>query len=368
MYHKINFYPIGNADTTLIELSNDQKILIDYANMRCADDVNDKRIDLPTELNKSITNDYAVVCFTHLDRDHYCGFSEYFYLNYAAAYQSKERKKIKELWVPANILIETSIDDEAKILRSEARHRLINKSGIRVFSKPKKFKDWCDSQDDICFDDIKHLVVDAGTLTPGFSKAVNGVEFFVHSPFYSNSQEIDRNNEAIVMQATFNDYCETKAILGSDLNHAAWEDIVKITRHFGRDIRLEWHIFHVSHHSSYLALSEEKGNSKTEPTEYVKWLFETQGKARPWIISPSWSIPTEETTQPPHKQAAAYYKEVATNKQGEYKVTMDHPSKDNPKPITFLIDSLDCTKLFIKDAAAATFVYERKAERAGNGK
>jgi len=37
MQHKINFYPIGNADTTLIELDNNQKILFDYANMRSDD-------------------------------------------------------------------------------------------------------------------------------------------------------------------------------------------------------------------------------------------------------------------------------------------------------------------------------------------
>src|SRR5689334_11178605 len=102
MEHKITFYNIGNADTTLIELSNNQRILFDYANIRNADDEGDKRVDLPEELNKVVPGDYDVVCFTHLDYDHICRASEYFYFEHATSYQSETRKKIKELWVPAN--------------------------------------------------------------------------------------------------------------------------------------------------------------------------------------------------------------------------------------------------------------------------
>jgi hypothetical protein len=368
MEHKILFYPIGNADTTLVSLYNGKKVLIDYANMRCVDDPEDKRIDLPKELNKEVSGDYDIVCFTHLDNDHTCGFSEYFYLQHATKYQSKERKIIKELWVPAAILIETGLTDEARVLRAEARYRLKNKSGIRVFSKHQKLKEWCDQQEDICYDDIKHLIVGAGALAPGFNKNNDGVEFFVHSPFASESQKIDRNNEAIVMQATFDDACGTQVVLGSDLNSQAWADIVRITKHFGNDTRLAWDIFHLSHHCSYTALNDEKGASETTPNNEVKWLFETMGKKRSRIISPSWSVSTEDTIQPPHKQAAAYYKRVANEKMGEFKVTMDHPTKSRPEPIIFIIDKVSCTRLLIKATAAATFSYDHKPSRAGYGK
>lgn len=130
--HNLTFFPIGNADTTLIKLSNGQNVLIDYAHMRC-DDKEDKRIDLPTAMDKQVISDFDVVCFTHADEDHICRFSEYFYLDHAAAYQGDDRKKIKELWVPANVLVETNVDGDARILRQEARYRLKNKYGIRVF-------------------------------------------------------------------------------------------------------------------------------------------------------------------------------------------------------------------------------------------
>lgn len=369
MEQKITFYPIGNADTTLIELSNDQKVLVDYADMRCKDDPNDKRIDLPAELNKVVKKDYDVVCFTHCDNDHICGFSDFFYLQHATVYQSTERKKIKELWVPASILTETNLTGEARILRSEARYRLKNKSDILVFSRPKKLKEWCDQQEDICYDDIRHLIVDAGQLVPGFTLTGSGIEFFVHSPFVSDTENVDRNCEAIVMQATFNDSCKTKVILGSDINHEVWSDIVKVTRHFKNDERLAWDIFHISHHSSYTSLGPEKGVNETVPNDNVKWLFETMGNGRSRIVSPSWSIPTnDDDVQPPHRQAAAYYKRVANNKQGEFRVTMDHPTKSKPEPLTYIIDSYSCARLFIKAAAAISFPYEHKTSRAGNGK
>lgn len=368
MQHTFTFYPIGNADTTLILLSGKQEILFDYANMKCAGDADDKRIDLPSELNKVVKGEFDVVCFTHADRDHICGFSEYFYLEHAAKYQGKDRKKITELWVPAAVLLETVVDDEAQILRAEARYRLRNKKGIRVFSRPKKLKDWCDSQEDICYEDIKHLLVNAGELAPGFSLTDQGVEFFVHSPFASESQQIDRNNEAIVVQATFNDACSTKVILGSDMTSGVWDDIVKITRHFRNEVRLEWDIFHISHHCSYLSLSNEKGKTITVPTSNIKWMFETQGHDRGRIISPSKSIPEVDTDQPPHRQAAAYYRAVAEQKEGEFRVTMDYPNRENPKPMIFEIDSFACARLKISAAAASSFVHEQKPSRAGNGK
>lgn len=365
--HYISFYPIGNADTTLIELGNEQRVLFDYANMKNPSDPDDKRIDLPTELNKYVKSAYDVVCFTHCDRDHICGFSEYFYLEHAAKYQSNSRKKIKELWVPAAVLLEENCEDEAHTLRAEARYRLRNKSGIRVFSRPKKMKDWCDQQEDIDYESVKHLFVDAGSLVPGFTLGTNGVEFFVHSPFASESQNIDRNREAITVQATFDDSKNSKLILGSDITNDVWADIVKVTKHFKNDIRLTWDIFHISHHCSYTALSDEKGKTETTPVDEVKWLFEKQGNNRPRIISPSCPIPSEDTDQPPHCQAANYYKKVARNKNGEFLVTMEHPSVSEPEPIRLEIDYFDGVKVAKIAATSAIFFGSTPAPRAGRG-
>ena len=65
--------------------------------MRCEDDANDKRIDLPVVLKKDLgTRDYVdVVAFTHLDDDHLKRSSEFFYLLHAKKYQGEGRIKIK---------------------------------------------------------------------------------------------------------------------------------------------------------------------------------------------------------------------------------------------------------------------------------
>lgn len=353
MAHKVTFYNLGNADSTLLELENGKKILFDFANVKSENDSNDKRCDLPFELNKVVKDDFDVVCFTHADKDHVFRFSEYFYLEHAKKYQDGERKKIKELWIPAHLITDTDLKEEdAKILRQEARFRLKNKTNnVRVFSRPEKFKAWCEKQTEIVYDDIKHLIVDAGKCVPGFeNKESNDVELFVHSPFASETQSMDRNSQAIVIQATFNNKSESKLILGADIDCDVWADIIKITKHFKREFRLEWDIFHVSHHSSYTALSTEKGKDKTIPEENIKWMFEKQGKSSSIIVSPSKPIPLknskeDEDVQPPHRQAANYYIDVMSGKAGEFIVTMEYPTKEEPEPIVFELRSQGIEKL-----------------------
>ncbi len=73
--HTLRFYPLGNADTTLISLANGKHILWDYANVKVEDNEEDERCDLPVELNKQVKGDYDVVTFTHADKDHIHRFS-----------------------------------------------------------------------------------------------------------------------------------------------------------------------------------------------------------------------------------------------------------------------------------------------------
>lgn len=332
---KITFYPLGNADTSLIEYADDRFILLDYAD-------NNPDFDLPSSLDEANTTDsYDVVSFSHSDADHIKGFSDYFYLEHAKKYQDGERKYITELWVPAYILLETSLTNEyAKILRAEARHRFDNNKGIRVFSNPDMLKDYCKARG-IDFKSRQHLITNAGNVIPTFDLKTDGIEFFLHSPFSKEYEgaTINRNDVSTVLHATFNNNVNTKMIFGADIKASIWKDIVKITKYYANEDRLEWDLFHVSHHSSYTALNEDKkGKSETVPIDEVKWLFETQGKEKGKIVSPSQAIPTEETTQPPHKQAAAYYKKVKNLKSGEFKVTMEHPTKENPKPMIFKIE------------------------------
>ena len=374
MNAKVTFFPLGNADTTLIQLLDTNKtILWDYANKK-TDETDDKRCDLPIELNKRISGDYDVVCFTHSDEDHIHRMSEYFYLEHAQKYQNEDRKKIKELWVPAAIIIDTeSNNDDDATLKAEARYRLKQGFGIKVFSKPDKLKDWL-NKNDIEYEKVKHLIVDAGKTVPNWDKKMDGIEFFVHAPFMGHvdeNNEVDRNGAGIIVQATFGNTKETRLMLGADGKAEIWSDVVAVTKFRENHHRLEWDIFHISHHCSYLSLNEEeKGEEKTIPNSNVKWLFESQGNTGCLLVSPSKVILFEDTDQPPHFQAYKYYKEdVADKKQGELKVTMEHPNKNNPKSLEIVISEFGFKVIIVtsdESRIAAAFSVAQTSVVSGN--
>lgn len=375
---KMTVFPIGNADTTLLDLAGGEKILFDYANRRTADDPDDKRCDLPAELRKDLgtRNYYDVVAFTHLDQDHYDGMTDFFYLDHDKAYQGKvggkDRIKMNTMWVPAAVITEKMKEPESEVVQAEARYRLKQKKGIRVFSQPERLEDWL-KDNGMKLDDVRHLITDAGNPIPGFTLDQHGVEFFVHSPFATrqDNNELEvRNDDALVVQAHFRvDGVDTKVLLFADINYDVISDIVKVTRRHENDARLEWHVFKLAHHCSYTAIGPEKGDDRTEPTEEVDWLFRDQGQEKGILISTSKPIPRKGTTedddvQPPHRQAANYYRVIEKEKDGDFVVTMEHPKTSAPKPLVIEIDRWGATvkKEVVVGAVAAA---SAPAPRAG---
>lgn len=375
---RLTFYPLGNADTCLIDLANGKKMLFDFADMRCTDDDEDKRIELSATLRRDLKDakrsGYDIFAVTHLDNDHTCKADEFFYLDHASKYQEGDRAKISTLWVPAGVITESRNDLEpgAKALQAEARHRLVKNYGIRVFSRPESLRAWLKDRG-IKLEDRQHLITDAGNVAPGLSLANDGVEFFIHSPFGWRQDEdtvVDRNGNSLVVQANFLvDMVTTSAILGSDADHEALSLIVQTTRRHGREARLIWDIFKLPHHCSYLTLGPERGRDETTPVKDVAWLFEDQMQRGGIIVSTNKPIPTkgsdeDKSDQPPHRQAAAYYRRIVGEKDGEFIVTMEHPRESAPKP---LVIDLDRFKARVKreqwvGAAALTSV---TAPRAG---
>jgi ribonuclease BN (tRNA processing enzyme) len=366
----VTFFPLGNADSSLITLENGKRLLFDFGNEGDPGDPNDLRIDLAKAVRDDLLgakrSHLDVLALTHLDRDHFAGSTEFFWLEHAAKYQGEGRIKIAELWVPAAAIVDDQCEDEAKILQAEARHRLKSGKGIKVFSRPDMLKDWLGDQG-LSVQDRLSCIVDAGTLVPTLSLAQDGVEIFVHSPFgqrLNDNEVVDRNKDAIMVQATFVvEGVETKLLVGSDIPWDHLKEIVEVTRAHGRDVRLEWDIFHLPHHCSYLSLSDEKGDELTTPDPEIAWLYESQSRNGAILISPSWPIPSEDTDQPPHRQAAAYYRSVARNVGGELIVTMEYPSAARPKPIVIKIDR---TKAFVsRPSYGAPAIVSSTAHRAG---
>ena len=349
---KITAYPLGNADTLRLDLRDGRKVLIDYANVRNASDRTDKRIDLATELRADLRacgRDYHdVTAFTHLDNDHVQGASEFFRFDHAAKYRGECRIRMPTLWVPASALTEVGSQGCARVIREEAKHRMREGYGIRVFSRPDALKQWF-ADEGLDMKSRMDFITDAGDLVPGFSKYDSGgVEFFIHSPFgfRRNDREVDdRNQDSLVFQATFREgQHDTSGLFMADMPWDGLNAIVEVTRDYGNDERLRWDFAKLPHHCSYLSLSDEKGTDQTTPTANIKWLYEEAGRSGAILLSSSWPIPSkgsagDKDAQPPHRQAASYYRQVSTKLNGRFEVTMVRPS-GNPRPTVIEISQL----------------------------
>jgi len=93
-----------------------------------------------------------------------------------------------------------------------------------------------------------------------------------------------------------------------------------------------------------------------------------QGEKNCLLVSSSDPIPDGDTEQPPHMQAAEYYRDVAKERgdKDNFLVTMETPSVDRPRPIV-----IDVTRLGLslnRSAPAATpgaSVVSRKPPKLG---
>lgn len=347
---KITFFLLGNADSCRIDLVSGRKVLIDFADTRDPKDPYDRRIDLATELLRDLKDanrDYFdVVCFTHLDNAHIKAASDFFWFDHAACHQDNGRIKIKELWVPAAAVIEEGAEGDGRVIRQEARARLKEGKGIKVFSRPDRLKDLLASWG-LTVEGRASCIVNAGGTVPGFTKqGADKAEFFVHCPFgwRLNDRDVeDRNQDSIMMQVTFMEGgVESYGLLGSDVDHETLTKIVETTKRHKREGRLLWDFVKLFHHCSYLSLGPDSGNDETKAVPEVKWLFETQSRRGCLILSTSDPIPekgseADKSVQPPHRQAANHYRRIAREKDGRFAVTMETPSVLRPKPLVLEI-------------------------------
>jgi hypothetical protein len=355
--HSVTFYPVGNGDTSLIETKSGKLILMDFYQRQSSTDPTKPEFDVAAALRAKLVaadrNYLDVVAFTHADLDHINGSTNVFHLEHAKTYQGDGRIVIKELWVPAALLLEIENDDvgseELMVWGREARHRLKHKTGIKVFSHPAELTDlitlW-----DMPVAEIAELIVDAGTVLNTFTLQHDGVEFFVHSPWMQRCDESSagnkgwRNGAALVFNVRFNaqgqlfDYL----VIGDATTHVL-DDLVSTTQRKNRADRLQWDLLHIPHHCSYLALADigYKGSYATEPTAKVKELL-NMGKKGSYMICSSEAFQSgkaaEAAIHPPHIQARRTYEAYLQAVGGQALiVTGEHGGIQQPFPVVVQI-------------------------------
>lgn len=375
--HKVIFYPVGNGDAGQIVLENGKRLLFDFHHRKKLEEEGSTDFNLSKhlkdELKKAKRDYFDVVALTHGDDDHIANSTEFFELRYAEKYQGDGRIKIAELWVPAAMILESGTAEQQKnevfIWRQEARYRLKQGKGIRVFSKPDKLKAWLEANE-LKLEDRRHLITDAGQLVPGFTLANDGVEFFCHSPFikHVDGGDVLRNEASLIFQVRFEvDGTPFNYFAVGDSEHGVLDDIVAISKFHKNDHRLDWDLYNIPHHCSYLALGPEKGEKNTEPTANVAELLR-HGQNGAYIVSSSNLIGSDkaayEASQPPHVQAKNTYQEFLKEVDGRrFLVTMEHPLAAKPEPIVFEISG-GGGNLALKRSASAAII-SSTAPRAG---
>ncbi len=378
MMHKVIFYPVGNGDTSQIILANGKRLLFDFRHQKQGEESDSPYIDLKKRLTdelKEARRDYFdVVAFTHGDEDHIAHSTEFFELQHAKKYQGDGRIKIKNLWVPASMILDTATHDQQSaefvIWRQEARYRLKQGKDIQVFSKPDKLRDWL-KQNGLTLESRKHLITDAGSLARGFSLTTDQVEFFCHSPFIKHCDEGDqlRNEAALIFQVRFEiDGTRYNYFAIGDSEYDVLEDIVSISKFHKNDDRLDWDLFNIPHHCSSNALAEEKGEKETIPTELVKELL-CHGQNEAYMVSSSHPIKDTaeayEQAQPPHIQAKKAYKRYLAKVGGrDLLVTMEEPNTKKPEPLVFEISGSG-GRLAQKVGTGAAILISSRPPRAG---
>ena len=335
MHPRITLYRLGNADCSLLRTAHGRVMVNDFAATR-GEESDDRRIDLHEALREDLgeRSSVDVLTISHLDEDHFKGSTEFFFLEHSQEYQKGSRIRIGELWVPAGVITEKGIENaEARVIQREARYRLKQGSGIRVFSCPHSLVEWLEDQG-LSLEERSDLITHAGECIPGFSIKQDGVEFFVHAPFAEASEDgkhIVRNETPLVLHATFKVSGHvTKAFFGADVGHEDLAKIVTITLKNGNRDRLEHQVVKLPHHCSYLSLGPEKGSTMTKPVPEVACFYEQFGGSGVILVSSSDPIPETESNDPPHVQAAQYYRYVVGRKDGRFIVTMEHPDRDAP--------------------------------------
>nr|VFK19370.1 MAG: hypothetical protein BECKLFY1418C_GA0070996_10577 [Candidatus Kentron sp. LFY] len=379
MAHYISFYPVGNGDTSQIFLENGKRLLFDYRHLKKTENGEGPEINLKEhlkeELKKAGRDSFDVVAFTHGDKDHIENSTEFFELRHAKKYQGDGRIKIDMLWVPAAMILETATNDQQSAefvtWRQEARHRLKEGEGIRVFSKPEKLKDWLE-ENGMTLESRRHLITDAGQLVPDFTLEEDGVEFFCHSPFIKHVDEGDdlRNEAALIFNVRFRKGSQDYDYLAvGDSTWEVLEDIVEITKKHKNEDRLAWDLYNIPHHCSYKALSDEKGETETTPKPLVEELL-LMGKKDAYLVSSSNPIQDtkegREQDQPPHIQAKKCYERYLREVGGaKFLVTMEEPNTTNPKPLKFKIDNDGISRERSTPPSAAAIITSSPAPRAG---
>ena len=345
MDNYITFFPVGNGDMTLIQTSEDLKILVDCNMKKSAEEETNSDFNcmeyLQNNLPKENDKSYVDAMFlTHSDQDHCRGVKDYFNLCSPEDFDG-DKIIISELVVPARLLIDEDLgNDDAKAIREEAERRLglygddismLMGNRLKIIGYSKELKDYT------------NIIVPAGEVIFEINgKDLVDTEIFVLRPVKRDidNEDADVNEVTASFKFAFKEEDdEYIAIIGGDMTCDTWKEVIEYNPDLQFDILL------APHHCSWHAISNE--DKKDGNADEVISDFLEKSKERAFIVVSSKEIIRNDDNPPSYRAKNEYERHI---NEGRFQCTANYPDTEKPQPYT-----LQITKQGVSEYALDSF-------------
>jgi hypothetical protein len=356
MTAKIEFFPVGNGDMTLIQLESGRKILVDINIRAAADDPDDATPDVGKMLRERLTRDakgrFYVDAFllSHPDQDHCAGLRTHFHVGPPADWsKSADKIFVREMWSSPMVFRRASKDhvlcEDAQVFCAEARRRVrrFREIGgavgdgerILILGEDENGKT----------DDLGQILV---KVDEAFSR-VNGthddsLSARLLAPLPKSDDEgeedvLSKNASSTILQFTLaaeGNLDAGRYLSGGDAEVAIWERLWD--RHDKRADWLSYDILLSPHHCSWHSLSYDSWSELREKAKVSEKARSALSQTRDGAVIIASSNPIkDDDNDPPFIRAKREYVAVTDAAKGTFKCVGELPSEDEPDVLEFEI-------------------------------
>ena len=373
MKAKLNFFPVGNGDMTLIETASGRMILIDINIRAAADDEDDETPDVAAKLRERLKRDHEgrlyvdAFLLSHPDQDHCAGLRNHFHLGAPEDWSEEDDKiLIREIWSSPMVFRRASSNhklcDDAKAFNTEARRR------VQVF---RDLGDGVSEGDRILIlgedengktDDLEDILI---RVDETFSR-INGAHdssfsAYLLGPFPrgedDEEEELSKNKSSTILQFSLSgegyaDRC--RFLTGGDAEVAIWEKLWE--RHETDHDCLSYDVLQTPHHCSWHSLSYDSWSDMGEKAQVCQGARNALSQGRDGALLIASSNPVkDDDNDPPCIRAKREYEDIASGFSGEFKCVGELPSEDKPDVLEVEITKYGPKRL-VKHLASATIL------------
>ncbi len=374
MKAKLNFFPVGNGDMTLIETESGKTILVDINIRVAADDPDDEIPDVATKLRDRLKRDSKgrlyvdAFLLSHPDQDHCGGLRSHFHLGPPDEWSKDDDKiLVREIWSSPMVFRRASSNHtlckDAKEFNSEARRRVQafrdhgNDVGegdrILILGEDENGKT----------DDLEDILI---RVDKTFS-CINGADDNTFSAYLlaplpkgddeEGEEELSKNKSSTILQFKLSgegyaDQC--RYLTGGDAEVAIWEKLWN--KHKDDPECLTYDVLQTPHHCSWHSLSYDSWNDMGEDAEVCQAAREalSQGRSGAILIASSNPI-KDDKNDPPCIRAKREYEDIVGEFSGEFKCVGELPSEKNPDVLEVEVTK-NGPKALVKNLASSTIL------------